>query len=294
MDAPLEVVLPAQAHAAIDESVQALRNILHFVRTRKLPTVGDLDLDAAEGVRRALDELVENGVVSRFAEGPEPVYRIGPEQQLAAAYYRNTVVHFFVIACIAELSLLRAAETEHGDRLAAFWDEAMQLRDLLKFEFFFAEKEIFRGELVQELRVYDSDWEQRLRAGGEEILAMLRSFRPFSSHRVLRPFVEAYQLAADLLEQLDPSEEFDQGAFVNRCMGLGRQYHLQRRIHSAASVSQVLFRNALRLAENRGLLDASAPDLVERRRAFAAELSGVVRRVEAIDALVASRRAGLI
>ena len=77
-------------------------------------------------------------------------------------------------------------------------------------------------------------------------------------------------------------------------MGLGRQYHLQRRIHSAASVSQVLFRNALQLAENRGLLDASAPDLVERRRAFAAELRGVVRRVEAIDALVASRRAGLI
>ncbi len=123
---------------------------------------------------------------------------------------------------------------------------------------------------------------------------MLRSFLPFSSHRVLRPFVEAYQLVADLLEQLDPSEEFDEGAFVNRCMGLGRQYHLQRRIHSAASVSQVLFRNALRLAENRGLLDASAPDLLERRRAFAAELRGVVHRVEAIDALAASRRAGLI
>ncbi len=279
---------------SVDETVQALRNILHFVSVRKLPTVGDLDLHEAEGVRRALDDLVENGLVSRLAEGPEPVYRIGPEQQLAAAYYRNTVVHFFVIACIVELSLLRAAETKDGDRVAAFWDEAMQLRDLLKFEFFFAEKEIFRGEIVQELRVYDAEWEQRLRAGDEEVLAVLRSFRPFSSHRVLRPFVEAYQLVADLLEQLDASEPFDESGFINRCMGLGRQYHLQRRIHSAASVTQVLFRNALRLAENRGLLDADAPDRVERRRDFAIELRGVVRRVEAIDALAASRRAGLI
>jgi glycerol-3-phosphate O-acyltransferase len=279
---------------SVDETVQALHNILHFVRVRNLPTVGDLDLDTPEGVQRALDALVENGVVSSFAEGPEPVYRIGPEQQLSAAYYRNTVVHFFVIACIAELSLLHAAETEDDDPVAAFWDEAMQLRDLLKFEFFFAEKEIFRGELVQELRFYDAGWEARLRGGGEEILTLLRSFRPFSSHRVLRPFVEAYQLVADLLEQLDASEPFDEAAFVNRCMGLGKQYHLQRRIHSAASVTQVLFRNALKLAENRGLLDADAPDLIERRRDFAAEIRAAMRRVEAIDALVASRRAGLI
>ena len=123
---------------------------------------------------------------------------------------------------------------------------------------------------------------------------MLHSFRPFSSHRVLRPFVEAYQLVANLLELLDASEPFDESGFINRCMGLGRQYHLQRRIHSAASVTPVLFRNALRLAENRGLLDADAPDRVEQRRDFAIELRGVVRRVEAIDALAASRRAGLI
>jgi glycerol-3-phosphate O-acyltransferase len=169
----------------------------------------------------------------------------------------------------------------------------MRLRDLLKFEFFFAEKDVFLGELLQELRFHDPDWEKRVQAGSDETHALLRSFRPLSSHRVLRPFVQAYQIVSDLLEQEDPTQDFDEPKFVDRCLRLGRQYHLQRRLHSAQSISQVLFRNALRLAENRGLLEPGASELAPGRCAFAEEIRSVVRRVEAIDVLAASRRAGL-
>jgi glycerol-3-phosphate O-acyltransferase len=169
----------------------------------------------------------------------------------------------------------------------------MRLRDLLKFEFFFAEKETFLGELLQELRFHDPDWETRVKAGSDEIHALIRSFRPLTSHRVLRPFVQAYQIVGDLLEQEDPSQAFDEARFVERCLRLGRQHHLQRRLHSAQSISQVLFRNALSLAENRGLLEPGALELEPGRRTFAEEIRSVVRRVEAIDALAASRRAGL-
>ncbi|NNL67115.1 MAG: glycerol-3-phosphate acyltransferase, partial [Myxococcales bacterium] len=276
---------------SVDEVVTALRNVLRFVRERELPTCGELALDDAEGVRRALEALVANNIVTKSTEGLEPLYVIGPEQQLSAAYYRNTIIHFFLDACIAELALLHAAETQTQDRSAAFWDEAMKLRDLLKFEFFFAEKESFRAELLHELRFRDPEWERNLAEGPEAILAMLRSFRPFSSHRVLRPFVEAYQIVGDMLER-ESAETFRPDDFVARCLRLGRQYHMQRRIHSAQSVSKVLFQTALRLAENRGVLD-DAPDLPERRRAFAEEIRSVVRRVEAVDALAASRRAGV-
>jgi glycerol-3-phosphate O-acyltransferase len=133
-----------------------------------------------------------------------------------------------------------------------------------------------------------------LGAGGERVLELLRRFRPFSAHRVLRPFVEAYQIVGDQLEQLDPALAFDEARFLAECMGRGRQYLLQRRIHSAASVSQVLIQTATRLARNRGLLEPGAPGLLERRRAFADEIRAGVRRVAAVDALAASRRAGLI
>jgi glycerol-3-phosphate O-acyltransferase len=279
---------------SVDEAVDALRNILVFVRERRLPIVGELHLDHAAGVRRALEALVENGVVTRFSEGPEPVYVIGPDQQLAAAYYRNTIIHFFLTPCIVELALIRAADEGLEDRVAEFWDEAMRLRDLLKFEFFFADKEIFRGELTREMRFHDPEWESRVRQGRDGIQELILGFRPFSSHRVIRPFVEAYDVVAEVLERQDPAKEIDEDALVQQCMGLGRQYHRQRRVHSAASISQLLFRDALKLAGNRGVLDPGAPDLSERRHAFAEEIRSVVRRVEAIDALAASRRAGLI
>ena len=72
-----------------------------------------------------------------------------------------------------------------------------------------------------------------------------------------------------------------------------RQYRLQRRIRSAESVSKVLFATALRLARNRKLV-AGPAGLAPARAAFAVELRECIRRVDAIDALAASRRAGLI
>ena len=110
---------------------------------------------------------------------------------------------------------------------------------------------------------------------------------------MLRPFLEAYRLLGDHLEQRDPEEPFDADRCVERCMALGKQYHLQHRIRSTASVSQVLIRTALRLADNRGLLQKDG-GLSGRRAAFAEEIRSALRRVDAVEALAASRRAGLI
>jgi len=280
----------------VPEVMQRLENLLYDVKRRDLPTTGRLEeLEAAEGVERALEALVANDVVQRFAEGSECVYLIGPEQELAAAYYRNSIIHFFVNPAIAELSLLRAAEPDAADdRSGAFFREAMQLRDLLKFEFFFSEKELFRGEMRRELADRDPDWERTLAEGPEAIQALLRRFRPFNAHRVLRPFLEAYRVVADRLEREDPATPADRERLVDACLGVGRQYHLQRRIRSSASVSKVLFQAALRLADNRGLLDSKEPELAQWRRVFAEEIRSALRRVDAVDALAAGRRAGLV
>jgi glycerol-3-phosphate O-acyltransferase len=278
----------------MDEIRASLDRLVGYVRQRELPHTLELDqLDDEAAVKRALDALADNDVVSRFSEGPEDIYRIGPDEQIEAAYYANTVIHFFVNPAIAELALLRAAEHD-GDRVESFWDGVMRLRDLLKFEFFFSEKDIFRGEIAQELALVDGGFERILREGPDSIQDLLRSFRPFHSHRVLRPFFAAYGLVMDHMEQLDPDEPIDHARCVDRCMRLGKQYLLQRRIHSAASVSQVLIQTALQLAENQDLLVAGAPELRERRREFAEEIRDVLRRIDAVDALAAARRARLI
>ena len=170
----------------------------------------------------------------------------------------------------------------------------MGLRDLLKFEFFFAEKEAFRAGLRRELQIQHADWHSLLAGGPDEVLRLLREFRPFSAHRVLRPFLDAYRLVGDQLERQDPHEPIDEARFVSACCRLGRQYHLQQRIRSAASISQVILRTALELAKNRQLLDSAQPDLAQRRHEFASEIRAAIRGVDAIEALAASRRAGVI
>jgi len=103
---------------------------------------------------------------------------------------------------------------------------------------------------------------------------------------VVRPFVEAYRLVADVLahdETLVSDSEV-----VRRALGLGRQYVAQRRLRSSESVSALLFQTGLQLAGNRGLLEPG-PGLAERRAAFLAELRDLVRRLDQIEDLAIRR-----
>ncbi len=279
----------------VEETVAALVNLVEYVERRKLPTTEDVDLRRPEEVRRVLDHLVENGVVSVFTEGPEAVYAIRADEFLTAAYYRNTVIHFFVTGAIAEVAVVAAMEATSEDRLEVFWSEALALRDLLKFEFFFSDRADFREELRAEMALHDPDWEARVRDGGKEIEALLLAIKPFNSHRVLRPFLEAYRVVGDQLARLPAGTKVDEGRFVAQCLALGKQYQLQRRVTRAESVSKVLFQNTLRLAANRRLLEGGqGEELGERRRAFSQEIQRALRRVDAIGVLAAGRRTGLL
>jgi glycerol-3-phosphate O-acyltransferase len=189
---------------------------------------------------------------------------------------------------------VHTAERDCTDAAAEFFDEALKLRDLLKFEFFFPATAAFRAEVASEVALHDPKWQEALAVGGAEAAALLRRMQPFLAHRVLRPFLEAYQVVGDVLARQPVDAPFDEADFLTRCLALGKQYQLQRQIRSAESVSRALFQTALSLARNRGLIDPAKKDLAARRAVFAEEIRGAIRRVDAIDALDAGRRAGLL
>jgi glycerol-3-phosphate O-acyltransferase len=280
----------AETHSVVQDLVLA-------VQRRRLPTTTALDLDQLTDVQAALDALVDSGVVTPFKEGPEAVYLIAPEQQLTAAYYRNTIIHFFVNGAIIELALLATSEvTPDAQRPTpydVFWDEVYRLRDLFKFEFFFADKDEHRGEIAAELALFAPDWKTELAEDRSAAAQLLRRIRPYSAYSVLRPFAEAYRVVADALTQHPSGQPLEDGPFLVRCLALGKQYHLQRRIRSAESVSKILFETALRLVRNRGLITGQPGD-DDRCRAFANELRDVVRRLDAIEVLAAARSKGLV
>lgn len=276
---------PNTARSAV-EIIDSLTELAEYVIRRRLPLTERVLLDGTDQVIEVLERLVEHDIVTRIDGGPEPVYQIGIDQHLSAAYYRNVVIHFFVNAAITELALQRVSTEHPADPSAVFWEETMSLRDLLKFEFFFAPKDEYQAEVNAELCHLDADWAATVADGRAR--EMLMAIRPTMSTWALAPFLESYAVVADVLGSMPAT--FDEKAFMTRATALGKSYQSQGKITAAESVSQVFFKTALELAKNRGLAGERAEELDEtvlasRRKEFADEIDDLLNRIKAIASL---------
>ena len=186
------------AALTLDQLHHTLQDSLDYLERKQTPmSTSALRLRSRDGVRAAVDALSNGHPITRVDGGREPVWRIAPDAQHAAAFYRNSVIHAFLETSIVELALAHARHVE-GDRMQAFWAQAMRLRDLLKFDFYFADSAAFRDNIAEEMAWHD-DWEAHVAAGGDEIDAMLFAKRPLMSDAMLRVFFEAYEIVADVL-----------------------------------------------------------------------------------------------
>lgn len=269
-----------------------VKPLLDYAAAAGLPSSHLEELRGTEGVDETLRTLEKSGVVSRYEGGTQTVFRIEPGQHSVAAFYRNSAIHWFVNRAILEVALLDATREEITGPLERAWASAFALRDLLKFEFFFSDKATFREEQKAESRLIDPKFRQRVAAATDR-REVLMSVPVLIAHRVLAPFLEAYYVVADRLAAQPVDKPVDKKALTEECVKVGRQYVLQRRLLHPEAVSREIFGNALALASNRDLLKPGAPDLAERRRAFAQELEAAVRSVAAIEELDRSRRAAV-
>jgi glycerol-3-phosphate O-acyltransferase len=251
----------------LEEVLATVRPLAKYIAARNWPVAGLDSLNDRSTVRRTLQQMVSSGVLTCYDEGTAPVYAITEHQHLVAAFYRNTAIHMLVHRAIAELALLGAAD----DPGRSVLDEALRLRELLKFEFFFPGREKFEKELSAELALIGTQDLEKV----DLLLAPL----------VLRPFLDAYHVVADRLAALE-GDDFEEAAFLADCLRVGKQWDLQRRVASTESVSTELFRTALRLAQHRELLEApegqSPAELHDRRLRFDVEIEGDCDRVNRI------------
>ena len=259
----------------LGQVTRVLEPLLAYLTDRGLPHSGE-SLSTPEGVQRVLAALAQQKVVTVYEGGEEPVYAIERGQHLVAAFYRNSAIHHVVDRAIAELVLLR----DPDDR----WDEAMRLRDLLKFEFFFPERDAYRQQISAELARLDPHWET---ADGRDVLCRAPLLL---AHRVLRSFVDAQLVVAERLAARSLQTPVDEAEFLAECSGVAQQMLLQGRLHGPESLSRELFAGALRLAANLDLVDPGAEDLGRRRQDWAEQIRDVVDRVVLIDELDAAAR----
>ena len=281
-------LLGAERALTLDETLEAMAPILSYLRAHPTtPNTLGAQLEDAGWVRSTLDQLTDSGVLNRFTGGDQTVWHIAPEQHLVAAFYRNTLIHLLITRSIAELAMFMAREHSVGDLRESIWNNAMSLRQLLKFDFFFASRAEFNEDLLAEVALIDPAWEGReVRepvVTREQIELWFERSRPHLAHLILRPFFDSYCVVAEQLVRWPHDREVEKELLLERCLGFGQQQVLQGKLHSAESVTLELFRNALKLADHRGLLSGTGREIHQRRKAFADNLRLIVEDLETLS-----------
>ncbi len=261
-----------QTQAALDPFVE-------YVRRRNLPTTAAPGTGVTpETVGTALDELASSRVVSRIEGLTDIVYLIEPDQYLEAAYYRNTIIHFFVNRSIVEACIagMQRSGTTGIEELLA---RAFGWRAIFKFDFFFEGRREFRESIIEELLLACPNGVDLVNDGDLDTVAA--AFDPPVSPAVLLPFLEAYRVVAAAIADADPDETLDAKTIAHRALLLGRQEAALGNVTTPESLSTELFNSGIALASNAGLIGRGDP--VERSE-FLADIDDALadlRRVQA-------------
>jgi glycerol-3-phosphate O-acyltransferase len=264
----------------LDEVCATVAPLAHYLRARGWPVAGGADLTDRATVSQTLHDLVGSGVLTCYAEGPTTVWGIGDDQHLIVAVYRNSAIHVLVMRAIAELALLAIVRTPEATKRTG-WEKALAIRELLKFDFFFAGRAEFADELWNEFAIMTGrSIDRNAPLDTEKAARTLNESELLVAHLVLRPFVDAYRVVAEELLGLGAGSDVDEQVLLERCLRLGRQWSLQHRI-TEESVSGDMFATALKMARHRGLLgvDAATSDVANGRAALVAELDDLQRSI---------------
>jgi len=259
----------------IDETFEILQPFLDFVNERDLPTTFHHSL-SREAVAEALDALEANRVIERTDGLTATLWSIGSDQYLEAAYYRNTIIHFFVTIGITELAMALGVIGDLAMDEESIVERSLGLRDLLKFEFFFPSKKQFADDVRVEIDRY------RINPSSidEPVVVDVAAMSPAKSPVVLRPFVEAYFVMASALVYFGDNQVSIRD-LTRASLSMGEQMFHQGIIRNHEAVSTTLFSSGAELVGNRDLFTGD----LAARESFREELVDILRALDGIAVL---------
>lgn len=267
---PIAVVsialLEARGKALTPEDLAArCGELAGFIRLRGIEMTDNVDLGDPAPVAAVLEWLAEHGAVSSHEALGSTVHWLDENQMILVSYYRNVVLHYWVPRAVAEMALRASAGRGESAAPSDLSRVMLALRDLLKFEFFFEERERFIEAVGEDISLDVPEWEQALADSGPT--AVLEKMGPPVAHWAVLPILDAYQVVGDELEALHG--RYEEKGFLKACLARARMYRNEDRLISGESASQVMFKAALALAANRGLLDDG---VASDRATFAGEV----------------------
>ena len=271
-----------------EELTREMQSLTGWARARGIHMTSVFEPGNSNALNELAETLVSNGLITRYDGGPERVYAITAEQHGVGSYYRNTIIHHFVNKAIIELAMMKLAQF-NSSSVEGFWEEAERLRDLFKFEFFYTPTAEFRNDVAAELCHFDPDWEQRLADESGFAQRIMGEYYPLVSHSTLLHYVDAYRVVADVFARQPDGVGLEEKDCINEALAYGRQAYLQRRISSPASIGKLLFQNAWKLVDNRGLAEGGDASTGEARRELSQDLRELSHRIDIVRTLALPR-----
>jgi glycerol-3-phosphate O-acyltransferase len=237
-------------------SLKLSQYVEHAGMELSVPEVDDIRRSVEQTLRR----LRKSGTVLEIENVPRR-YVCDSRRRTLLNFYKNNAIHCFVIPGIALLAYYRAWQKYAPDRAESFEesfkDEALALRDILKFEFFFNPRAEFLGELEHSAKFLFGDVQAGYRDPNVWAEALASQFPVASDLSVLSrvpgELLESYLLFADFVRHSSDGV-WEKRAMLSKVYRFAEMRQQQGDVLFPESLSVVNYGNALLYLENQGVL----------------------------------------
>jgi putative phosphoserine phosphatase/1-acylglycerol-3-phosphate O-acyltransferase len=266
-----------------------IAHLMQLIETHKQDALVDRGRPIGESVQAALNLLTKANIFLLQGDGVNARYTIFREHYLQATYYANMAVHHLYRRAFIEMALVKIIDLPVKERSVAFWTDIMALRDLFKFEFFYAKKTQFVSEIEADLSSITPNWEDILFSKKTDIKALLEKQNILIAPVLLFNYIEAYRVVAHGLQIWDNQQTIQEDKFVNYCLFLGEEMHWQGRIRRIEAVSKPFLQNGVRLANNLHLIPTEGDSKKKKIEDFTTLIEDVATRINLLQGITLSK-----
>lgn len=224
---------------SLDNLAQAVEETLSLCESRKLIT----RIEQEEGLT---DELGMGG------------YSIDETKRPLLEYYKNNIIHFFLPASMASLSILSGQGVDFERRQVV--EDLRFLQDLFKYDFIY--EELDPEVQVNQILEYFSSREVVVPLDGEGqryalSAAGLKELAYFAN--LLYNYLESYWIVFRSIKYLQKKPRSEK-EFLKRIFNIGQKLHKLGEVERSEALSEANFQNALKLFGEKGIVTKKRPE----------------------------------
>lgn len=262
---------------------EAVHELMELVESHKSDALVERGRPFGQSIQTAINRYIQEGILKRIGDAKNIRYAIVPENYMRASYYANMCVHYLYHRAFIELALMKVGRSKSQNRIALFWEEIMELRELFKFEFFYSKKALFSDIVERDLDNINPRWADIIANSKVKATDLLSDQKILLSQTVLYTYVEAYKVVAQCLLDMDKRNVMTEQLLLEESLLKGEEMHWHGLIQRIGSVSKPFVINGVRYAANKEYWKPDGKINKTKTKSWLASLTKISERVHQLQ-----------